>query len=51
QELPALETSNVNAKNSKKRYYCIGLRSAEISKCIQRTPAQFDNSHLVEIVT
>src|SRR5436190_23835049 len=45
QELPALETlNNVNAKNSKKRYYCIGLRSAKISKYIQRTPAQFGGS-------
>jgi hypothetical protein len=41
---------SVNMKNSKKRYYCIGLRSAEISKYIQRTPAQFGGSRRVEIV-
>ncbi|CAI2167455.1 2258_t:CDS:2 [Funneliformis geosporum] len=50
QELPALETSNVNAKNFKKRYYCIGLRSAEISKYIQQTLAQFGGSRRVEVI-
>ncbi|CAB4417771.1 unnamed protein product [Rhizophagus irregularis] len=48
QELSAIETLNINEKNTKKRYYCIGLRSAEISKYIQQTPAQFGGSRRVE---
>jgi hypothetical protein len=50
QAFSAIETLNVNAKDPKKRYYCIGLRSAEISKYIQRTPAQFGGSRRVEVV-
>ena len=34
QELSVIETLNVNEKNPKKRYYCVGLRSAKISKYI-----------------
>ncbi|CAB4417668.1 unnamed protein product [Rhizophagus irregularis] len=50
QELSAIETLNINEKNTKKRYYCIGLRSAEISKYIQQTPAQFGGSRRVEVI-
>ncbi|RGB31607.1 hypothetical protein C1646_763854 [Rhizophagus diaphanus] len=50
QEFSSIEILNVNAKNPKKRYYCIGLRSAEISKYIQQTPAQFGGSRRIEIV-
>jgi hypothetical protein len=50
QEFSAIETLDVNVKYSKKKYYCIGLRSAEISKYIQRTPAQFGGLRRVEIV-
>ncbi|GET63656.1 hypothetical protein GLOIN_2v1427013 [Rhizophagus irregularis DAOM 181602=DAOM 197198] len=50
QELSAIETLNINEKNTKKRYYCIGLRSAEISRYIQRTPAQFGGSRRVEVI-
>ncbi|CAB4486808.1 unnamed protein product [Rhizophagus irregularis] len=39
QEFSSIEILNVNAKNPPKKYYCIGLRSAEISKYIQRTLA------------
>jgi hypothetical protein len=50
QELSAIETLNVNASNPKKRYYCIGLRSVEISKYIQHTPAQFGSFRRIEVV-
>ncbi|PKC07816.1 hypothetical protein RhiirA5_376768 [Rhizophagus irregularis] len=39
QEFSSIEILNVNAKNPPKKYYCIGLRFAEISKYIQRTLA------------
>jgi hypothetical protein len=50
QEISSIETLDINAKDPKKRYYCIGLRSAEISKYIQRTPAQFGGSRRIEVV-
>ena len=43
------ETSN-NSSNIKRRIICTGLRSAEISKYIKRTPAQFGGSRRIEIV-
>jgi hypothetical protein len=37
-------------KTKKSKLICIGLRSAEISKYIKRTPAQFGGSRRIEIV-
>src|SRR2546421_8711937 len=46
-----IEEISDNIGNTKKRkLICIGLRSAEISKYINRTPAQFGGSRRVEVI-
>src|SRR5256885_11999359 len=42
-------SNNLN-KTKKRKLICIGLQSAEISKYIKQTPAQFGSSRRIEIV-
>lgn len=53
EEFSALDIEEITDTRStkKRKLICIGLRSAEISKYIKRTPAQFGGSRRVEIVT
>ena len=44
------EISDNSGNTKKRRLICIGLRSAEISKYIKRTPAQFGDSRRIEVV-
>jgi len=44
------ETSDGINKTKKRKVICSGLRSAEISKYIKRTPAQFGGSRRIEII-